>query len=349
MKITRDNYEVFFLDYLEGNLQEPDMDQFLDFLEQNTDLKDELRSFERISLPDETTVMPGKENLYKTIEEGKEAAGNKFVAFLEGDLDEAERKRFESHLAEHPEQQKEYALFEKTRLKPDPAIHFANKRKLYKKPASVVAMNWAARAAAVLVLAWGISLFFRNQQSPRTILSTPEIAQVTPKPEVQKKVAEPEKKTAGTEVQEQKNTKLVPFPEKRKPVEKKIVPEKHPQSLDGAVPVDQEFLAMTEIRPLGAQLSTQQPGISLAFAQNSKAESGGEPSKEMDIQEFLADRAKRVGNEGVRSFQRIARLGLGLASEISGDRINYSEKDGKISSVGFESRLLAFTIPLEKK
>jgi hypothetical protein len=55
-----------------------------------------------------------------------------------------------------------------------------------------------------------------------------------------------------------------------------------------------------------------------------------------------------VGNEGLHSAQRIARAGLGLASELSGDRIGYSEKDGKITSVDFESKLMAFSIPLKK-
>jgi len=49
------------------------------------------------------------------------------------------------------------------------------------------------------------------------------------------------------------------------------------------------------------------------------------------------------------SAQRLARVGLGLVSEISGERIGYSVKDGKISSLDFESKLLAFSIPLDKK
>jgi hypothetical protein len=42
MKITRDNYEEHFLDYLEGNLDENLVDDFIDFLRQNPDLKAEL-------------------------------------------------------------------------------------------------------------------------------------------------------------------------------------------------------------------------------------------------------------------------------------------------------------------
>ena len=69
----------------------------------------------------------------------------------------------------------------------------------------------------------------------------------------------------------------------------------------------------------------------------------------MSVEEFLAMRAKKVGKEGLFSAQRLARLGLSVASELSGERIGYKEKDGKITSVEFESKLMAFSIPLEKK
>jgi hypothetical protein len=67
------------------------------------------------------------------------------------------------------------------------------------------------------------------------------------------------------------------------------------------------------------------------------------------LDEFLASRAKKAGSEGLLSAQRILRAGLGVASELSGDRIGYSEQNGKITSIGFESKLMAFSIPLKKK
>ena len=42
MKINRNNYEAFFIDYLEGNLDEKMVDDFIEFLQQNPDLKEEL-------------------------------------------------------------------------------------------------------------------------------------------------------------------------------------------------------------------------------------------------------------------------------------------------------------------
>jgi hypothetical protein len=51
--ITRENYEIWMLDYAEGRLDSAQQKLFLDFLEQNPDLKRELEAFEQISLNDE--------------------------------------------------------------------------------------------------------------------------------------------------------------------------------------------------------------------------------------------------------------------------------------------------------
>jgi len=52
-KITRHNYEAFFLDYLEGNLSEELNTELKTFLAQNPDLASELEEFENVSLEPE--------------------------------------------------------------------------------------------------------------------------------------------------------------------------------------------------------------------------------------------------------------------------------------------------------
>jgi hypothetical protein len=62
MKITRENYEPYFLDYLEGNLDENLVDDFMEFLQQNPDLKNELEMYESITIPDFTAEYEAKKN-----------------------------------------------------------------------------------------------------------------------------------------------------------------------------------------------------------------------------------------------------------------------------------------------
>ena len=65
MKINRDNYEAFFMDYLDGNLDESVVNDFIEFLQKNPDLKEELTSFESVSLRPENIVFNQKNKLFK--------------------------------------------------------------------------------------------------------------------------------------------------------------------------------------------------------------------------------------------------------------------------------------------
>ena len=66
MEISRQNYEQYFIDYLDGNLNPEQVEILLSFLEFNPDLKEEFTSIGKIFLvPDETTFS-GKANLLKS-------------------------------------------------------------------------------------------------------------------------------------------------------------------------------------------------------------------------------------------------------------------------------------------
>lgn len=345
MMITRDNYEPFFLDYLEGNLDESMIDQFLDFLENNPDLKEELQMFENVHVPEEQIVFQDKEKLYKTAADGKSALEAKTIAHLEGDLDEEERKSFEKYLAVHPELQKQYALFEKTRLRPDLKIQYPEKKKLYKKSGTVVLMNWVARAAAVLVLVWGINSLIKQPENKDGFT---QIAEITTKTTPEVKKNDQEKKVQEPEIQEKLKTTKEAKPEKTKSLREQTKGRLHETRPSEPKAAERELTALAQITPIQAQLDQEPMLASLAVSGAVKPEKLNEPKNAMSVEEFLALRAKKVGSEGLSSAQRLVRTGLGIASELSGERIGYSVKDGKISSLEFESKLMAFSIPLKK-
>lgn len=346
MMITRDNYEPFFLDYLEGNLDENMIDQFLDFLEKNPDLKEELHLFENIHLPEEQVVYTGKEHLYKSVQEEKSAFEIKSVAYMEGDLKDEERKSFEAYLANHPELQKEYNLFAKTRLVADTGIKYPAKQKLYRKPGTTIVMNWVARAAAVVVVLWGIGSLLKTEDQTTSPSSTQQIATVKPALVNPVKKSEPAIKIQETEIEEKLASKI-----NSKPLvirkQTKVSPEEKPIT-DTTYP-ERDLANLEEIVPILAQLEAEPVEGQLAVSHSINTEKINDPPNIMTIEEFLANRAKKVGNEGLLSVQRIFRTGLTVASEISGNRIDYKVKNGKISSIGFESKLMAFSIPLQKK
>lgn len=343
MKITRDNYESFFIDYIEGNLPESMIDQFLDFLNQNPDLKEELHLFEEVNLPEELVVFQEKKQLHKSAADENRRLENSVVAYMEGDLGADESNAFETYLAAHPEFKKEYDLFIKTRLSPDFGIKYPDKQKLYRKSGATIVMNWIARAAAVLVLIWGINSVIQTQNTPESPKMNPELAEISPSPASTIKKADSEESYQKSVVPVKNN------PEKTKDLQKqtKIEP-KETQPMDSK-PTDRDLTVLAQIAPIVQQLHQETLETQLAFSRSDHVMKINETKNVISVEEFLASRVQKVSKEGLFSVQRIARLGLNLASEISGERIGYQTKDGKITSVDFESKLMAFSIPLEKK
>ncbi len=345
MTITRDNYEPFFLDFLEGKLDESQIDEFLLFLEGNQDLKEELQLFDCISLPNEQIVFEGKQQLYKSELDEKNVLDNKVVDYLEGMLTEEEEEAFEIFLTSHPEMRKEYDLFAKTRLIPDHGIKFPDKQKLYRKSGTVVLLNWVARVAAVGILLVGINSLYQSEWSPNK-----EIAVLSPKTGDL-----PEPKTI-TAVKKIETAEPAAKPETQQAIKTtpKIIREQTQGHFEEKLAVvdrisERDLTPLDEIKPLLAQLDAQAPENQLAVSHPVNVQKINDPQNIMNLQEFLASRAKRISSEGLLSANRFVRAGLGVASELSGDRIGYREKDGKISSLDFESKLLAFSIPVKKK
>ncbi|MGE5393242.1 MAG: hypothetical protein ACM3P1_00785 [Candidatus Saccharibacteria bacterium] len=343
MKITRDNYESFFLDYLEGTLEETMIDQFLDFLEQHPDLKEELNLFEEIPLPQEPLVFKDKQALYKTPGRESEAFDRKAVAYMEGDLKEHERCSFEASLERNPKLKQEYALLEKTRLTADTTIHYPDKQKLYRKSATILLINWAGRAAAVLILLIGVYSLLQRGGDTRIPVTT-EVASVktpssTPAVTTEPKVSEP--------VTNSKD----PVAKAVRPVNK--VHQKVTKTASESV-VEQsqapgELLAARTISPIPAHLESEQLEMALVPFNRPNNQRFTNGRTVMTLDEYLAFKAKKATNEGILSANRLLRVGLNVASEISGDRLGYTVKNGKVASLDFESKLLAFEIPLEKK
>ena len=66
MKVDRENYEVWMIDYFDGKLNADETAGLMAFIEENPDIKEEFESFEiNIAVPDNTSL-PEKSALKKT-------------------------------------------------------------------------------------------------------------------------------------------------------------------------------------------------------------------------------------------------------------------------------------------
>lgn len=90
----------------------------------------------------------------------------RFVDYMEGQLNASEMKEVEAFVAQHPELEEDFKLFCASKLEPDTAIVFTQKEKLM-KPKTVVmplfAKIAAIAASVALLIGLGIHFFRPNQ------------------------------------------------------------------------------------------------------------------------------------------------------------------------------------------
>lgn len=339
-EINRTNYEAYFIDYLEGNLDERLIDSFIAFLKENPDLKQELELYEPISLEPEKVAFSNKTELYKSNFDNKEAFDNAAIALLEGDLSTNEKQEFETYLAAHPEQKKQAAAFQKTVLTADESIVFANKKKLYKKAPGKTILLWTSRVAAVLILGLVIfNLVNRNitveentsqqiaevEKAPQqTIEETPEIL---PENIEQVAVAENTPTEAPAPIKQ-----ISP----KKPVIEDVIKENNTTSApDDLLALRETLIVPERLNSINATMAVEQTSATLATMYITY------PAETYDDEILLADRVKEKIN-----LRKISQAGLDLIASISDDRFEYETNDnGKVVNYTYESRLLAFSIP----
>ncbi len=170
MKINKENYGRFIVDYYDGQLSTEEEQMLLLFLDQYPVLKKEFINFEEVPvLPKEPLKYSGKQALKrpKIVAFGGVTEDNfaeYFVLSQDDELAVDEQQAVETFLQHNLHLQEEYRQFGLAKVAPDESIVFDRKEHLHKRRAIPV-MRYAGMAvAAVLLLFLGIRFF----------LSTPE-------------------------------------------------------------------------------------------------------------------------------------------------------------------------------
>ena len=163
-KIDLNNYEAYFLDYLEGNLSEQDGDALMVFLGNHPDLLvefNELLSAEGVTeivLTPDNVFLENKEEL-KVYEDELSLLTVDFwmTASVEGLLTKVQKKELNQFVKTN-QLEKQLAYYEHTILKPTNE-QYGDKEELKRKKPVIIPLfyRYASIAAVVLVL---IGLFF---------------------------------------------------------------------------------------------------------------------------------------------------------------------------------------------
>ena len=175
-KITTYNYEAFYLDYLEGNLDENEQVMLFDFLDANPTLKSELEldddilDFSLIKESDSLTRFE-KEDLKhfdcKTNEISLSNVNDFMIADVENEISADKKVALNEFVVEH-DLQTSQKYFYATKLKADLKEVYHNKKELKKKGTIIPMFAKVASIAAVGLLMFNL---LNNSESSSEIYS----------------------------------------------------------------------------------------------------------------------------------------------------------------------------------
>ncbi len=172
MKPDRSNYEIWFIDWLDGNLSDQQVEQLIVFLDENPDLMEEFDSLTQLILKPDKNIFTPKEHLKKSIDDlSSSQFDNLCIAYLENDLTPNQLSELEVNIDHDNQKKRAFELIQKLKLS-SPIDKFSNKHILKKMTPgqriirlSAVGLS-AAATIALFILAY---LFIPINLTDKTI------------------------------------------------------------------------------------------------------------------------------------------------------------------------------------
>lgn len=164
IEITRDNYELYAIDYVEGNLPMDIQIQFEVFLSNNPDISKELNDLPDF-IADNSIHLSTKDNL--SLKKGGmlsedinfENCDFYFTAYHEGDLSLVEQELVHNFLKTNPEKEADFKQIALLNYSSNSPVSFPLKASL-KKVVPLSSFQLFFRIAAVFVLLFGLAYIF---------------------------------------------------------------------------------------------------------------------------------------------------------------------------------------------
>ncbi len=168
MNINRNNYETFFILYIDNELSVQEKNAVDVFIQKNPDLKEELVMFQQSVVVPEAISFAGKDSLLKQPTVTDEMQEN-LLLLLDKELNKAEVKNITSIINQDDACRKEWDVLQLTKIAADSSIVFEDKDLLYKKEDTgrVIAFRWWRMAAAAILIGfglWGAVIYFNNNK-----------------------------------------------------------------------------------------------------------------------------------------------------------------------------------------
>jgi len=356
MDINRNNYELFFMDYLDGRMSPDQVIRLMSFLKENPDLKTELKEFKDINIEPGKTKFEPKRTLKKQFIINDLNFDNFCIAGLEGDLTNEESKLFQTWLQQNPLKAREFELYKKARLIPE-KITFDLKSTLKKSSGSRIiapkVWGYVSAAASIIIL---ITLYIIISQPTGTTTAETKSQTV---PETQAKIEiEKENTPYNTPIdstKQENTTRINDIVEK--PViaqEVNIVPEKS----NSLIKPDAIVITLKKIRRKNINPIPEKP-ILAALVPTKELEVIENPYTNLTLSqkavksfksEILKEEKEKINPDKLTIWD-IADAGIKGVNKIIGWKMEFDKKydeEGELTALAFDSNTISFNHNMNK-
>lgn len=182
--ITRENYEIYFMDYMDGNLSARERAEVEAFLLVHPDLRELLDGMNEVWLKVPVEVFDKKEEIKRTVRERE--IEYYAIATAEGVITGEEQTWVDGNV-DKDVFEREVEMYAKVKVKPDPICRFEGKVGVYRKSGAVLFVKRYAAIAAVVALGGVVAIYstrkeeFSMEDLPMTVVKTETI--LLPEPE----------------------------------------------------------------------------------------------------------------------------------------------------------------------
>lgn len=358
MKPDLSNYEIWITDYLDGHLSADQTSLLMEFLTENPDISDEIKTVSGfIVRPDDKYLFPGKNLLRKTPEEMPE---NQFellcIAALENDITPEQKDELDQIIAQNRNRYETFSFIHKLKLAP-PAEKFRYKNKIRKKTIpvksirlTVTILGAAATVAFILYLSGLQTKISENNFKTATDAG---IQKVKEPPEAGNSVtlAYDDLKTTGKIKDSFSSEKSIMKENLALNQTENDFTALIPESLITRETVIRPVDFKTDIVPVFEIPAKLCPSYSVIPQNNYTGDE--EPGLRKQIYAFIRGKVLGIEDkpaEKIKAYE-LAEAGVNGINKLLGWQMafnEYTDETGDLTAISFSSKLIKFNLPVKK-
>lgn len=344
MKIDRSNYEIWFIDWLDGNLNSHQVEQLNLFLNDNPDLKREFYELTPVIIKPSNSQFQNKESLMKSQSDISDSQFEYLcVAYLEDDLSAEQKNELLEITEQNADRKRSFDLIQKTRISPVSSI-YKHKSQLFRRTPmqKVIRLSvFGLSAAAAITLV--ITTFLNPPREINT--SAGKTASITIPEEIIQKPVVKEKEVSVVSVKKEKVSIAkaeLPVVIPDETIEKNIIPE---NILVNKINFSSD-IGFSESMASNTLMASN-------FTYSIPEEDDGRSNVGRFISKTFREkilREKAAPDSPLKGYE-IAEAGVTGLNKLLGwemDLEKNNDENGELNSVYFSSKLLKFNTPVKK-